>query len=46
MTRRELLGVVATSIVAWPASAIARAQDKTKSAAKTATVTLAISGRT
>jgi hypothetical protein len=47
MTRRELLGVFGTSVVAWPAAVIAaRGQDKKKDAAKTATVTLAISGMT
>jgi hypothetical protein len=44
MTRRELLGLLGLTIVGWNAAAMA--QDKAKSAAKTATVTLAISGMT
>ena len=46
MTRRELLGALGTSIVAWPVAVMARGQDKTKGTAKTTTVTLAISGMT
>jgi hypothetical protein len=44
MTRRELLGALGISVVGWDAAVMA--QDKTKSAAKTAIVTLAISGMT
>jgi hypothetical protein len=47
MTRRQLLRALRIGVVAWPASVIgARGQDKNKDAAKTATVTLAISGMT
>jgi hypothetical protein len=47
MTRRELLCAFGISVVAWPAAKIgARGQAKPKTAAKTATVTLAISGMT
>lgn len=47
MTRRELLCAFGIGVVAWPAARIAaRDQDKPKDAAKTATVTLAISGMT
>lgn len=47
MTRRELVRAFGIGVIAWPASLIAaRGQDKKKTAAKTATVTLAISGMT
>jgi hypothetical protein len=47
MTRRELIRAFGFGVTAWPAMAIAaRGQDKKKDAAKTATVTLAISGMT
>lgn len=47
MTRREFVTAFGLSLTAWPASVIAaRGQDKKNNAAKTATVTLAISGMT
>jgi hypothetical protein len=47
MTRRELLSALGITVGAWPAAAIAaRGQDKNKDTAKTATVTLSISGMT
>jgi hypothetical protein len=46
MTRRELLGALGISLVAWPDMAIAARDQDTKRRAKAATVTLAISGMT
>ena len=47
MTRRELVRTFGIGVMAWPALVIAaRGQDKKKNGAKTATVTLAISGMT
>jgi hypothetical protein len=46
MTRRELVRAFGIGVIAWPASVIAAPGQDKKKTAKTATVTLAISGMT